>query len=76
VHVQQTAVRTVWLFFGLGVIDLCIGARHAVGVRAELEGFDTRATGLLMSAYTWVFARFFACAHDHSTVGTCVPSPR
>jgi hypothetical protein len=25
-------------------------ARHAVGVRAELEGFDTRATGLLMSA--------------------------
>ena len=49
---RQT-VRTVWpLFFGLGVIGLCIGAQGTLlGVRAELEGFDTRATGLLMSAY-------------------------
>ncbi|WP_324734079.1 MFS transporter [Pseudomonas paeninsulae] len=46
-------VRSVWpLFFGLGVIGLCIGAQGSLlGIRAELEGFDTLATGLLMSAY-------------------------
>lgn len=46
-------VRAVWpLFFGLGVIGLCIGAQGSLlGIRAELEGFDTLATGLLMSGY-------------------------
>jgi MFS family permease len=46
-------VRAVWpLFFGLGVIGLCIGAQGSLlGIRAELEGFDTIATGLLMSGY-------------------------
>ncbi|MBS7726170.1 MFS transporter [Pseudomonas lalucatii] len=49
---QQT-VRSVWpLFFGLGIIGLCIGAQGSLlGIRAELEGFDTLATGLLMSGY-------------------------
>ncbi|UTW09237.1 MFS transporter [Pseudomonas benzenivorans] len=49
---QQT-VRSVWpLFFGLGIIGLCIGAQNTLlGIRAELEGFDTRVTGLLMSGY-------------------------
>lgn len=50
--IQQT-LRSVWpLFFGLGVIGLCMGAQGSLlGIRAELEGFSTIATGLLMSGY-------------------------
>jgi MFS family permease len=49
---QQT-VRAVWpLFFGLGIIGLCLGAQGTLlGIRAEIEGFSTLAIGLLMSAY-------------------------
>ncbi|WP_161599940.1 MFS transporter [Pseudomonas sp. MPC6] len=40
------------MFFGLGIIGVCIGAQGSLlGIRAELEGFDIRVTGLLMSAY-------------------------
>ncbi|MEH6473565.1 MAG: MFS transporter [Halopseudomonas sp.] len=50
--IQQT-LKNVWpLFFGLGIIGLCTGAQSSLlGIRAELEGFDTRVTGLMMSAY-------------------------
>ena len=75
---RQT-IRTVWtLFFCLGVIGLCIGAQGTLlGVRAELEGFDTRATGLLMSAYYLGFcsARYLR-PRSFSGSAMCAPSPR
>jgi len=50
--IRQT-LKSIWpLFFGLGVIGLCIGAQGSLlGLRAELEGFDTRITGMVMSTY-------------------------
>lgn len=50
--IKQT-LKSIWpLFFGLGTIGLCVGAQGSLlGLRAELEGFDTRITGLVMSAY-------------------------
>ncbi|MEH6577664.1 MAG: MFS transporter [Amphritea sp.] len=50
--IRQT-LKSIWpLFFGLGTIGLCIGAQGSLlGIRAELEGFDTRMTGLVMSTY-------------------------
>ena len=50
--IRQT-LKSIWpLFFGLGIIGLCIGAQGSLlGLRAELEGFDTLMTGLVMSAF-------------------------
>ncbi len=46
-------LRNTWpLFSGLGIIGLCIGAQNTLlGLRAELEGFDTHITGIVMSTY-------------------------
>lgn len=50
--IRQT-LKSIWpLFFGLGIIGLCLGAQGSLlGLRAELEGFDTHMTGLVMSSY-------------------------
>jgi MFS family permease len=63
IMIQQT-LRSVWpLFFGLGVIGLCMGAQGSLlGIRAELEGFSTIATGLLMSGYYLGFLLGSLCA--------------
>ena len=49
----RKTLNNIWpLFFGLGVIGLCIGAQGSLlGLRAELEGFGTLMIGLIMSSY-------------------------
>ena len=52
-------VVNVWpLFFGLSLIGLAVGVQGSLlGIRAELEGFESNLIGLLMSCY---FAGFMA----------------
>lgn len=51
-RLRQT-LASVWpLFFGLALIGVCVGGQGTLlGVRATLDGFDTRVTGVVMSGY-------------------------
>lgn len=50
---MQIEIKRLWpLFFGIFVIGLCAGIQGTLlGIRAIMEGFDTRFTGLIMSGY-------------------------
>lgn len=50
---MRKTITTVWpLFFGLALIAVSTGVQNSLlGIRADLEGFDTAFTGLIMSGY-------------------------
>jgi len=50
---MRKTITTVWpLFFGLALIAISTGVQNSLlGIRADLEGFDTAFTGLIMSGY-------------------------
>ncbi len=50
---MEMRIRRLWpLFLGLAILGLCVGIQGTLlGVRASMEGFGTRAVGLIMSGY-------------------------